>query len=97
MPEIIIEQSQNVINYINMLKLPICEALKNHMVNINSGIIATEGNKLFMQFIKSIPVTGIEAAERGFLVNISGITNMWTIRKFLILLKLSKGMWIKAR
>lgn len=45
MPEIIIEQSQNVINYINMLKLPISEALHNHMVNIVSGIIATEGNK----------------------------------------------------
>ena len=45
MPEIIIEQSQDVINYLNMLKLPISEALRNHMVNIVSGIIATEGNK----------------------------------------------------
>ena len=45
MPEIIIEQSQDIINYINMLNLPISPALQNHMVNMVSGIIATEGNK----------------------------------------------------
>ncbi len=45
MPDIIIEQSQEVINYINMLKLPVSRALKNHMANMVSGIITTEGNK----------------------------------------------------
>ena len=45
MPEIIIEQSQEVINYINMLDLPYSEALRNHMVHMVSGIITTEGNK----------------------------------------------------
>lgn len=45
MPDIIIEQSQEVINYINMLKLPISRALENHMANMVSGIITTEGNK----------------------------------------------------
>lgn len=45
MPEIIIEQSEDVINYINLLNLPYSEALQNHMANIVSGIIATEGNK----------------------------------------------------
>jgi len=45
MPDIIIEQSQEVINYINMLKLTISGALKNHMVHMISGIITTEGNK----------------------------------------------------
>ncbi|WP_265442765.1 IS701-like element ISCth16 family transposase [Acetivibrio straminisolvens] len=45
MPDIIIEQSQEVINYINMLKLPVSGALKNHMVHMISGIITTEGNK----------------------------------------------------
>jgi len=45
MPEIIIEQNKDIINYINMLKLPYSEALCNHMVNMISGIIATEGSK----------------------------------------------------
>jgi len=45
MPEIIIEQNQNIINYINMLNLPYSESLRNHMVNMVSGIITTEGNK----------------------------------------------------
>lgn len=45
MPEIIIEQSQEIINYINMLNLPYSEALQNHMVHMVSGIITTEGNK----------------------------------------------------
>ncbi len=44
MPEIIIEQSQDVINYINMLDLPYSEALRNHMIHMVSGIISTEGN-----------------------------------------------------
>jgi len=43
MPEIMIEQNQNIINYINMLNLPYSEALRNHMVV--SGIISTGGNK----------------------------------------------------
>jgi hypothetical protein len=45
MPEIIIEQGQGIINYINMLNLPYSEALQNHMVHMVSGIITTEGNK----------------------------------------------------
>lgn len=45
MPEIMIEQSKDIINYINMLRLPCSYALKNHMVNMISGIIATEGSK----------------------------------------------------
>ncbi|GAE90982.1 hypothetical protein JCM21531_4650 [Acetivibrio straminisolvens JCM 21531] len=45
MPDIIIEQSQEVIDYINLLKLPISGVLKNHIVNMVSGIITTEGNK----------------------------------------------------
>ena len=45
MPEIMIEQSQEIINYIYLLKLPYSDALRNHMVNMVSGIIATEGNK----------------------------------------------------
>ena len=45
MPEIIIEQSQEVINYINMLDLPYSEAIQNHMVLMVSGIITTEGSK----------------------------------------------------
>jgi len=31
MPEIIIEQNQNIINYINMLNSPYSKALRNHM------------------------------------------------------------------
>jgi len=45
MPEIIIEQNQNISNYINMLQLPYSAALNNHMINMVSGIITTEGNK----------------------------------------------------
>lgn len=45
MPEIIIEQNKDIINYINMLDLPYSDAIKNHMVNTISGIMLTEGNK----------------------------------------------------
>jgi hypothetical protein len=45
MPEIMIEQSRDIINYINMLNLPYSTALQNHMVNMISGTIATERNK----------------------------------------------------
>lgn len=45
MPEIMIEQSQDVINYINMLNLPYSDALLNHMANFVSDIVSTEGNK----------------------------------------------------
>ena len=34
MPEIIIEQNKDIINYINMLKLPYSEAIQNHMVGV---------------------------------------------------------------
>ena len=45
MPEIMIEQNQDIINYINMLNLPYSEALQNHMVNMVSGIITTKGKR----------------------------------------------------
>lgn len=45
MPEIIIEQGKEIINYLNMLNLPYSEALRNHMTHFVSGIITTEGNK----------------------------------------------------
>lgn len=45
MPELIIEQNKDIINYINVLKLPYNSAIQNHMVNMISGVIATEGNK----------------------------------------------------
>ncbi|MCX7921559.1 MAG: IS701 family transposase [Clostridia bacterium] len=45
MPEIIIEQGQDIINYLNILNLPYSEALLSHMSYFVSGIVATEGNK----------------------------------------------------
>ena len=45
MPEIIIEQNQNISKYINMLQLPYSSSVRNHMINMVSGIITTEGNK----------------------------------------------------
>lgn len=45
MPEIIIEQNQNISNYVNMLQLPYSAALNNHMINMVSGIITAEANK----------------------------------------------------
>jgi hypothetical protein len=45
MPEIIIEQNQNISNYINMLQLPYSSSIQNHMLNMVSGIITAEGNK----------------------------------------------------
>ena len=45
MPEIIIEQNQNIRNYINVLQLPYSAALNNHIINMVSGIITAEGNK----------------------------------------------------
>ena len=45
MPEFIISQDENIINYINKLNLPYSDSIKNHMVNILSGIVLTEGHK----------------------------------------------------
>ena len=45
MPEIIIEQNQNISNYVNMLQLPYSAALNNHIINMVSGTITAEGNK----------------------------------------------------
>lgn len=54
MPEIIIEQRQEIINYINMLNLPYSEAVRNHMANFVSGIITTEGNKTVSSIYKKL-------------------------------------------
>jgi hypothetical protein len=55
MPEnIMIEQNQDIINYINMLNLPYSTAIKNHMVNMVSGIITLEGNKNVSAIYKDI-------------------------------------------
>ena len=45
MPEIIIEQNQNIRNYINVLQLPYSSSIQSHMLNMVSGIITAEGNK----------------------------------------------------
>lgn len=34
---------------------------------------------MFLQSIQGLPVTGTEAAVQGFLENLIGTTNMWTI------------------
>lgn len=54
MPEIIIEQGQDIINYINILNLPYSRALRSHMSNYVSGIIATEGNKTVSAIYKKL-------------------------------------------
>ena len=41
----ILNQNETIINYISELNLPYSSAIKNHMVNIVSGIIVTEGSK----------------------------------------------------
>ena len=41
----ILNQNETSINYISELNLPYSSAIKNHMVNIVSGIIVTEGSK----------------------------------------------------
>jgi len=43
MPEIIIEQNLEIINYINKLNLPYSEALRYNMVHMVSDIISTKG------------------------------------------------------
>ena len=42
----ILNQNETIINYISELNLPYSSAIKNHMVNIVSGIIVTEGSKI---------------------------------------------------
>ncbi|MFZ5351136.1 MAG: IS701 family transposase [Bacillota bacterium] len=54
MPEIIIEQGQDIINYINILNLPYSRALRSHMSDYVSGIIATEGNKTVSAIYKKL-------------------------------------------
>lgn len=41
----ILNQNESIINYISKLNLPYSSAIKNHIVNLTSGIIVTEGNK----------------------------------------------------
>ena len=41
----ILNQNETIINYISELNLPYSSAIKNHMVNIVSGIIVTEASK----------------------------------------------------
>ena len=41
----ILNQNEFISNYILELNLPYSSAIKNHMVNLISGIIVTEGNK----------------------------------------------------
>ena len=41
----VLNQNETIINYISELNLPYSSAIKNHMVNIVSGIIVTEGSK----------------------------------------------------
>lgn len=45
MPELMIEQDKDIVKYINNLNLPYSSAIRNHMVNMVSGIILTEGHK----------------------------------------------------
>ena len=45
MPTTILNQNQFISNYILELNLPYSSAIKNHMINLTSGIIVTEGNK----------------------------------------------------
>ncbi|CAG9701473.1 hypothetical protein CNEO_10007 [Clostridium neonatale] len=45
MPTTILNQNQFISKYILELNLPYSSAIKNHMVNLTSGIIVTEGNK----------------------------------------------------
>lgn len=54
MPEIIIEQSSDIINYVRVLNLPYSDALHNHMVNMISGVITTEGNKNVSAIYRSL-------------------------------------------
>ena len=41
----ILNQNEFISNYILELNLPYSSAIKNHMINLTSGIIVTEGNK----------------------------------------------------
>ena len=45
MPTTILNQNQFISNYILELNLPYSSTIKNHMVNLTSEIIVTEGNK----------------------------------------------------
>lgn len=69
MPEnIMIEQNQDIINYIiNMLELPVSPALRNHMVNMISGIIVTEGNKTISSIYEKLTCNRDRSTGSGFL------------------------------
>lgn len=45
MPELMIKQDKYIVKYINNLNLPYSSAIQNHMANMISGIILTEGHK----------------------------------------------------
>lgn len=44
MPEFIISQDENILNYINKLNQPYADSMKNRMVNMLSKIVLTEGH-----------------------------------------------------
>jgi hypothetical protein len=67
MPEIIIEQNQNISNYINMLQLPYSSSIQNHMLNMVSGIITAECNKNVSAIYGKLSCNRDRSCGSGFL------------------------------
>lgn len=71
MPEIIIEQNQNISNYINILQLPYSSSIRNHMFNMVSGIIIRESNKCVYAIYTKLTRTPHRSKSFGLHKNIN--------------------------
>ena len=67
MPTTILNQNQFISNYILELNLPYSSAIKNHMINLTSGIIITEGNKTISAAYNKLTSNRYRSTESRFL------------------------------
>ena len=67
----ILNQNETIINYISELNLPYSSAIKNHMVNIVSGIIVTEGSKTILSVHNKITCNRDRSTGSRFLSSYS--------------------------
>ena len=67
----ILNQNKFISNYILELNLPYYSVIKNHMVNLTSGIIITEGNKTISSAYNKLTSNRHRSTDSRFLSSYS--------------------------
>ena len=90
MPTTILNQNEFISNYILELNLPYSSAIKNHMANLASGIIVTEGNKTISSVYNKLTSNRHRSTGSRFLNHIHGTMNM--LRKNVFFMQYLKSL-----